>query len=250
MSITEPALQTLPRKDPTVRNAFIPRDGNTLVTCDYDQIEARLTAHFANDANMVQAFSEGDFFFALASQIFGRPAADILKEERQLTKNTTYGKIYGAGPPKMAQTAGVPLEQMLPVVAAFDAAFPGVLRLQKTINDTARHRAETEGSAYIRTPRGRRLVADDDKEYTLTNYLIQSHAAEILKQALVDMDAAGLGDWMVLPVHDEVVFDIPSEEVEAALPVIQECMSNTTDYAVPITASPEVIQGAWGSKYE
>lgn len=250
MSIQDPALQTLPRKDPTVRNGFIPRDGNGLITCDYDQIEARLAAHFAEDDAMCAAFSQGDFFYALASQIFGRPPEEILKEERQLTKNTTYGKLYGAGPPKMAATAGVPLDQMLPVVQGFDRTFPGIKLLQQRINSTAQYRQQNEGAAYITTPMGRRLLADDDKEYTLTNYLIQSHAAEILKKALVTMDAAGLGDYMILPVHDEVVFDVPLDQHEDVLPVIEQCMSNLTDYRVPITASPEVITGAWGSKYE
>jgi DNA polymerase-1 len=250
MSIQDPALQTLPRKDPTVRNAFIARQGNGLITCDYDQIEARLAAHFAQDQAMCNAFSDGDFFYALASQIFGLPVEQIEKEMRQLTKNTTYGKLYGAGPPKMAQTAGVPLDQMLPVVQGFDRAFPGIQQLQRKINETARYRQQHEGAAYIVTPRGRRLLADDDKEYTLTNYLIQSHAAEILKQALVTMDAAGLGDYMILPVHDEVVFDVPLDLHEEVLPIIEACMSNRTDYMVPITASPEVIDGAWGSKYE
>lgn len=250
MSITDPALQTLPRKDPTVRNAFVPRDGNTLVTSDYDQIEARLCAHFAHDTGMIDAFAGEDFFYALASQIFSKPVSDVTKEERQYTKNTTYGKLYGAGPEKMAQTAGVPLETMLAVVNAFDQRFPGVKQLQRAINHTALQRKDAEGVAYINTPYGRKLIADDDKEYTLTNYLIQSHAAEILKVALARLDAVGLGEYMVLPVHDEVVFDVPTDLVHDVLPSIKDCMQNLTDYRVPITASPEVINGAWGVKYQ
>ncbi len=249
MSITDPALQTLPRKDPTVRDAFIPSERRTLISCDYDQIEARLAAHFAQDANMIAAFSGEDFFYALASQIYGKPPSEIAKEERQLTKNTTYGKLYGAGPAKMALTAKVPLDVMQGVVDGFDREFPGIKVLQRRINDTAAQRALTDGVAWIRTPMGRRLVADDSKEYTLTNYLIQSHAAEILKRALVEMDAAGLGEYMILPVHDEVIFDVPHTEVADVLPVIGDVMSDKENYLVPITASPEVIDGPWGSKY-
>ena len=251
MSITDPALQTLPRKDPTVRNAFIPREGHTLLSSDYDQIEARLCAHFAEDRGMIEAFAgEDDFFYALSSEIFGKPIPEIMKEERQLTKNTTYGKIYGAGVETMAGTAGVDLAVMAGVVNSFDARFPGVKLLQNRINEAAHQRHRSEGVAYIRTPYGRRLIADDDKEYTLTNYLIQSHAAEILKRALVAMDAADLGDYMILPVHDEVVFDVPNDLVDEVQPVIRDCMSDLENYLVPITASPEVINGAWGSKYE
>ena len=249
MSITDPALQTLPRKDPTVRDAFIPSERRTLISCDYDQIEARLAAHFAQDANMIAAFSGEDFFYALASQIYGKPPSEIAKEERQLTKNTTYGKLYGAGPAKMALTAKVPLDVMQGVVDGFDREFPGIKVLQRRINDTAAERALTDGVAWIRTPMGRRLVADDSKEYTLTNYLIQSHAAEILKRSLIEMDAAGLGEYMILPVHDEVIFDVPHTEVADVLPVIGDVMSDKENYLVPITASPEVIDGPWGSKY-
>lgn len=250
MSITDPALQTLPRKDPTVRTAFVPREGNALITIDADQIEARLTAHFSRDAGMIAAFaSEIDFFYGLASQIFARPPDEIAKEERQLTKNTTYGKIYGAGPPKMALTAGVSLETMLPVVEAFDLAFPGVRQLQRDINHAASQRRMVEGQAYILTPYGRRLVADDDKEYTLTNYLIQSHAAEILKRNLVTLDAIGMGDYMILPVHDEIVFDVPSDLAREVLQTCEDAMNDHTNYAVPITWSGDVLDKDWGEKY-
>ena len=251
MSITQPALQTLPRKDPTVRNAFIPSEGNTLVTCDYDQVEARLVAHFADDPGMIAAFAgTEDFFVALARQIFLDQTLVKGDPRRQLTKNVVYGKLYGAGVEKMAATAGVPFTQMAEVVSAFERTFPQVKQLQNKINWTARQRYETEGQAYIRTPWNRRLVADDNKEYTLTNYLIQSHAAEILKRKMIELDAADLGEYMILPVHDEILFDIPTDIAADAMVTIGEVMQDLTSYRVPITATPELIVGAWGSKYE
>lgn len=250
MSITDPALQTLPRKDPTVRTAFIPSEGNALITIDADQIEARLCAHFANDVGMIEAFSgDVDFFYGLASRIYGKDPSVILKEERQLTKNTTYGKIYGAGTEKMAETAKVDPMVMAGVVNAFDAQFPGVKRLQREINEMAYARHQSEGVAYINTPLGRKLVADDSKEYTLTNYLIQSHAAEILKRNLVTLDAIGMGEYMILPVHDEVVFDVPGDEAEDILKTCEDAMNDHTNYRVPITWSGDILRGNWGDKY-
>jgi DNA polymerase I-like protein with 3'-5' exonuclease and polymerase domains len=252
MSITDPALQTLPRKDPLVRGGVIPRDGNSLITIDADQIEARLCAHFAQDEGMREAFSHKDidFFVALACQIFQEDTMSKEDPRRQLTKNTTYGKIYGAGIDKMSQTAGVPYEQMASVVYAFDARFPGVKQLQNLINGTARQRYLEEGEAYIKTPYGRKLLADDDKEYTLTNYLIQGHAAEILKRNLIELDNAGLGEYLILPVHDEVVMDVPSEMASDALAIAEGIMNDYTNYFVPITWSGDILSRSWGEKYE
>lgn len=249
MSITEPALQTLPRKDPTVRTAFIPSEGNVLVTSDYDQIEARLMAHFGEDSGLIAAFGEGaDFFCNIASEIFQTPITKT-DPRRQLTKNTVYGKLYGAGISKMALTAGVEYEHMSAIVNAFDARFPGVKILQNAIDDMASLRYMNDGEAWIKTPTGRRLVADDGKGYTLVNYLIQCHAAEILKRKLIELSAAGMDDYMILPVHDEVVFDVPADDVDEIKNTIERTMENLDDYAVPITCSTDVLALNWGSKY-
>ena len=249
MTITEPALQTLPRKDPTVRTAFIPSEGGVLLTCDYDQIEARLTAHFSKDPGLIHAFSlPEDFFCTIAGQIFQE---EISKKDprRQLTKNTVYGKLYGAGIEKMAQTAHVPFQQMEAVVNGFDLRFPGVKQMQRDIANAAQKRRLDEGIAYVTTPTGRVMMSDDDKDYTLTNYLIQCHAAEILKRKIIELDAMGMGPYMILPVHDEIVFDVPEDEAQNALHIINTTMPDLTSYAVPITASADILTSDWGAKY-
>lgn len=249
MSITDPALQTLPRTDPTVRTAFIPSEGNVLISCDADQIEARLMAHFSQDPGLIAAFhSEEDFFCQIASGIFGEK---IVKGDprRQLTKNTIYGKLYGAGALKMAETAGIDESIMVSVVRKFDTSFPGVKAMQKAIDKVANQRLHDTGVAYINTPTGRRLAADDGKGYTLTNYLIQSHAAEILKRGICNLDAALPGEYMILPVHDEVVFDVPADEVDDVKRLIEETLTDMDTYAVPITWSADVMTTDWGQKY-
>ena len=112
----------------------------------------------------------------------------------------------------MAESAGVPYSQMEPVVHAVDARYPGIKRFMKSIEDIGMRRLRSEGQGYVMTARtGRKLPCDDDKIYALTNYLHQGHAAEIFKRALVDLDMAGWADYMVLPVHDEILLDVPDE---------------------------------------
>lgn len=172
MTITGPALQTLPRQSP-VRGAFVPKEGHVLISIDADQIEARLAAHFADDAGMLGAFDGGDFFVNLARQVFQDPTIEKDDPRRARTKGVVYGKLYGAGPAKMAQTAKVPLASMEATVAAFEEAFPGIKHLQNQTTAVAKMRGRSEGRAYIKTLYGKPITVEADREYTAMNYLIQ-----------------------------------------------------------------------------
>ena len=251
MSVTEPALQTLPSGDPTVRNAFIPEEGNKLISCDYSQIESRLMAHFSEDPGLIAAFhSEEDFFCSLASTIFNEQI-DKNDKRRKLTKGVVYGKLYGAGVATMAASGGVPITTMEHVVDQFDHNFPGVKQFQKVIEVLAKKREREDGRGWVKTPNGRILPCEKGKGYTLVNFLLQGHAAEILKRKLVELDAAGFGDNMCIPIHDEIIFEFPEEDANVdTMKQIEETMSNLTDYKVPIVAEPELLEGAWGEKYE
>jgi len=251
MSMTDPALQTLPKGEPTVRDAFIPREGEVLLSADYDQIEMRLMAHFSRDPGLAEAFaSETDFFVGLARQVFGDPSIDKEDPRRGIVKGVAYGKAYGAGTSKMAETAGLRFDVMQPSVHAFDRNYPGVLRFQNEVGNLGMNRENSEGIGYVTTPFGRRLPADSGRTYTLVNYLLQSHAAEILKRALLNLDSAGLGPNMLLPVHDEVIFSVPKDSVEEVTRTIKECMEVTDgSYLVPLTAGVEGPYDRWGTKY-
>ena len=249
MSITDPALQTLPKRDPTVRKAIIPSEDHHLVSIDADQIEARLAAHFSGDMGMRDAFlADGDFFVELTKQIYDDQTVVKSDPRRALTKGVVYGKLYGAGVPTMAVTARVGEDQMGAIVSKFDTTFPGVRRLQLAIEGTARQRIRDEGEAYVITPMGRKLYSDKYKEYTLMNYLIQSHAAEVFKKNLLLLDAAGFGDYLILPVHDEVVMDVPADSSADILREAELVMNDDTTYSVPITWSGEIMQTSWGAK--
>jgi DNA polymerase-1 len=254
MSISDPPLQQLPKSSPLVRRAFIPRHGRKIISTDYSQIEMREMAHFSEDAGLVEAFRHadatgGDFFVEMGKQIYSQPDFQKKDKRRGLVKNTMYGSAYGAGVAKMAESAGVLVTEMEPVVRQIAATFPGLKRFQKDIERLARSRENNEGQGYVITPFGRRLPCDEGKAYTLVNYLLQGHAAEIFKKSLVELDAAGFGEWMLLPVHDEIVMDMPDDLVKDALVEVPRIMENTTDYRVPIYAEAEGPFDDWGAKY-
>lgn len=246
MSVSEPSLQNLPRDDKVVRGSFKPRTGNVFISCDLDQVEARMAAHFSEDPGLIQAFLDADqygtdFFCGIAGGIFGE---EILKGDhrRQMTKNTVYGSLYGSGIGTMARTAGVTYDQMAPVKMAFDDRFPGLKRLADEITEEAM----SSSPPSIRTPMNRRLVMDKGREYTQSlNALIQGHAAEYMKKCLLNLDAAGLLEEMRLPIHDECILEVPAEEAQERLRLIEECMTDRINYRVPITAGGKIMETRW-----
>lgn len=253
MSVGQPALQQLPKGDAQVRSAFIPREGNHLLSADFNQIEMRLMACFSEDHDLQQAFLDadatgGDFFVTVGAQVYNDPGFARSDKRRNLIKGTMYGKCYGAGVAKMAETAGVTFDSMSDTVKQLDATFPGMKEFMKRVEHIGVERERAEGQGYIMTPLGRRLPCDEGRVYTLTNYLIQSTAADIFKKALVNLDCAGYGPYLLLPVHDEIVMDIPKEMVPEALVEVPEIMKDT-DWPVPMTTDSEAMTTSWGEKY-
>jgi len=225
-----------------------------LVSSDWSQIEMRLMAHFSQDPRLAQAFrdadaSGGDFFVELGKEIYADASFTKEDKRRGLVKNTLYGAAYGAGVTKMAETAGVHYDIMKQVSDGVFSTYPGIKRFQATVEDLGVRREREEGQGYVTTPFGRRLPCDEGRVYSLVNYLLQGHAAELLKHTLVQLDLAGLGEYMTLPVHDEVIFSIPKEDAKDAMHQIAEVMSITEGYAVSIPADPEGPLERWGEKY-
>jgi len=150
----------------------------------------------------------------------------------------------------MALTAGVQTDVMSDVVKAFDRSYPGVKALQRNIEEAGMARLRDEGIGYVNTRTGRRLPCDEDRVYSLTNYLIQATAAEVFKQNLVKLDQADLTEYLIVPVHDEIVLRAPRGEVPEVMRVVQECMTTRDGWAVPLTAGVDGPFENWGSKYD
>lgn len=258
MSVTQPALQTIPKDDAMgVRKAFIPRNpGEVLISCDYSQVEMRLLAHFSGDAALQAAFKEadltgGDFFVSIGRQVYNDPTFSKKDPRRGLMKGVMYGAAYGSGIQTMADTAGVLYEDMKKVSDDIFDVYPGIKRFMKETESLGGMREASEGVGYIVTGTGRHIPADKGKMYTLTNYTLQGTAAELMKKAIVRLDAAGYGEFMMMAIHDEMIFSMPAEMVAEALPEIEELMSYCNgEFDVDLPAEPEVIgQNSWGEKY-
>jgi DNA polymerase-1 len=255
MSIQNPALQTLPKGDDTVRRAFLPKDDDhVIVTSDLDQVEFRMFSSLSQDENLINLFNMADAtgsdpFTEIGREIYQDPTMVKSDKRRNLIKGVVYGRLYGAGVAKQALTAGVPKEQMQAVSDAFDQRFPGMTLFQKKVEDIGMRRLRSEGQGYVNTWTGRRIPCDEDRVYTLVNYLIQGGAAEIFKQNLVKLDQADLTDLLIVPVHDEIVLNAPRKDAEEIKQLVRQCMTTTEGWAVPLTADADGPLENWGEKY-
>jgi DNA polymerase I len=260
MSVTGPALQTLPKSDKVVRKAFIPRDveNEVILSCDLEQVEFRLLASMADDPQLNKLFADadaaaaagdpnGDTFTYIMRDLYGDPSATKKDKRRGLVKSQIYGALYGAGIAKQALTAGVSETVMKQVADAFNASYPGITAFTRKVEDIGMRRFRAEGTAYVHTALGRRLPADERRVYALVNYLIQGGAAEVFKLDLLKLDAAGLTDMMVVPVHDEIVMSVPKEDAADIGRVVQECMTTRAEqWSVPLLAGTPEIGPNWG----
>jgi DNA polymerase-1 len=255
MSIQNPALQTLPKGDDTVRTAFIPKDeDHVIITSDLDQVEFRMFASLSQDPNLITLFNRADAtgsdpFTEIGREIYRDSNMQRSDKRRNLIKGTVYGRLYGAGVSKQALTAGVPETQMRAVSDAFDERFPGMALFQRQIEDAGMRRLKAEGQGYVYTWTGRRLPCDEDRVYTLVNYLIQGGAAEVFKQNLVKLDQADLTELLIVPVHDEIVLNAPRKDAQEIMQIVKQCMTTTEGWAVPLTSGIDGPLENWGEKY-
>jgi DNA polymerase-1 len=256
MSVSRPPLQQLPRQQ-AIRDAFIPREGRSLILADYDQIEMRLLAHFSGDPTMIAAIRRGDELTAAgydgwdlhsanARAIFGIPeGAPVPKDQRQASKQGGFAEVYGAGTNRFAMTMNVDIGVAAQFKAQYNATFPGVGEFKRRVERTLRERMP---DPYLISPYGRIHRVDLQKAYKGTNYLIQGTAADVLKDRLVAMRHAGLGEFMTLPIHDEVMLDVPNDLVADVVHTLRSEMPLPDKFAVPLTVGVDVVD-RWGTKY-
>ena len=245
-SVREPSMQNLDTDVPMVRGSFRPPPGWVIVTCDADQIEMRLAAHFSRDRRLIADIAECDatgqsFFVNLAGRIYGEPVA---KSDRRYktTKNTAYGTIYGSGQETAAATAGVSLAEIEPVYKAWKEMYRGLSKMMREITDSCEY---ARGRPHVTTPFGNELTVDRGRAYSGTDYLVQGTAAQIMKRGGVELRNRGLGDYLRLSVHDEWVAMCPREYGQDVLRVMTETLTDTQNWALPITWSGTVIDGNW-----
>lgn len=243
MSVQNPAVQTLPRGR-VVRDAFIPRSGRVWASFDFDNIEMKLLAHFCQDPKMLEAARTSDMHAAMARIAYKDDSIDKSDPRRQTFKNANFAKAYVAGAEKFAWTAGMDIEEAKGFLAFYDEEFPGVKAFQKKVERVGRDRFQSTGRGYVKSPIGRIHFAEEAKLYTLVNSLIQGTAADAFKQSLVDLDNSGYGEYLLLPVHDEVDMELPSESAKEMLIDIERIMTQN-EWSVPLTVSGS-LGSNWG----
>lgn len=250
MSVTGFPFQTLPSGDHHIRTAVIPDDGRVLYGIDYDNMEFRAYAGYAGDRRLIQAFlDDEDIHTFTAALAHGIDQSEVTKEMRAAGKIRNFSRIYGAGARRIATVDGTSEAEVREFFRRMDARFPDAGRLAKDIEHAAKMRQSETGEPYIVTAGGRRLPQTPDKVYALTNYLIQGSCADIFKDALIRLDLGGLGDNIVMPVHDEVLFQFPEDGHEEYAREAHRLMEDHHTLPVPLTCSIEGPSQTWGDPY-
>lgn len=250
MSISDPALQQLPRDDKVIRGSFIPRPGHVFISCDLDQVEMRVLAHLCRDPGLIEAFREADgggadFFTAIARVLYHDHGLAKADPRRQLVKNSSYARAYGGGPEKLAATAGVSIQEIKVFEDIFDRRFPGVAHLMNRLEGDAKNAFRRKERGGVTLPDGRFVPCDPGKAYTALNYMIQGTAAIYMKKILANLDAAGLTHMLCLPIHDEVLLEAPVEQAAEVLRIVEECMTDRQNFLVPLTAGGTILKERW-----
>ena len=241
MSVARPPLQQLPSSDWRVRRCFVPDPGMSNIAADYSQVEMRVLAALSGDETMQSAILSGvDLHDYTARIVFGD---GFTKGQRKVAKAVGFGKVYGGGAASISAQTGAPIEAVRDAIQAYDEAYPGV----KTFSRRLQRRAEF-GAREVITPSGRHLPLDRDRLYAATNYIVQSTARDLLAQAVVDCFDAGLGDYLLLPIHDELLAQAPTESAEEVVREIGNVMESVF-FGVPIKADVSVYGASWGHGY-
>ncbi|WP_024574454.1 MULTISPECIES: DNA polymerase I [unclassified Afipia] len=252
LSSNEPNLQNIPVRTEDgrkIRKAFIATKGHKLVSADYSQIELRLLAEIADIPSLKQAFHDKlDIHAMTASEMFGVPIKDMPAEVRRRAKAINFGIIYGISAFGLANQLGIPREEAGAYIKKYFERFPGIRAYMDATRDFCREHG------YVETIFGRKCHYPDIKasnpsirsfnERAAINARLQGSAADIIRRAMIRMEDAlaekKLSAQMLLQVHDELIFEVPDDEVARTLPVIQHVMQDAPFPAVSLSVPLQV----------
>lgn len=258
MSMSDPNLQNLPRADRSdplsiiVRNCIVSSPGHTFLFFDLDQIELRIMAHLSQDPGLIEALlADDDFFMLLTRKVYQDETSMKSDPRRSTIKSYMYATNYGAGLDRLSTTTGRPLAEIEELDKGINTSYPGIKQFHSGVHNAAMKRYREEGRAYVVSPMtGRRFATKNlNKLYQLINHIIQGWAAEIFKTMALELDAAGLGDYLALFIHDEIGVDVPDEMVPEAIEIMGSVMNNDKILSLPITAGGAKAK-RWGEKVE
>lgn len=250
LSSSDPNLQNIPIRTEAgrrVRKAFTAPEGYQIVAIDYSQIELRIMAHLSQDKQLLEAFSKGrDIHAATAAEVFSTPLEQVTSEQRRRAKAVNFGLIYGMSAFGLAQQLDIPRHEAQLYMDKYFERFPGVLRYM----EETRKKAKQHG--YVETLFGRRLQLPEIRasnqgrvkaaERAAINAPMQGTAADIIKKAMIDVaefiaSNTKHGDlYMIMQVHDELVFEVKQDCVDSLVPQLVQVMEQTCRLDVPLIA--------------
>jgi DNA polymerase-1 len=246
LASSEPNLQNIPVRSEAgrrVREAFV-ASGGVIVSADYSQIELRVMAHVSNDANLQRAFAAGeDIHRATASEVFGVSLTDVSTDQRRAAKAINFGLIYGMGAFGLASNLGITRDAAQSYIDRYFARYPGVAQYM------AETRTLAHAQGFVETVFGRRLWLADinaagarraGAERAAINAPMQGTAADLIKLAMVAvqnwLNSERLQTKMVMQVHDELVLDVPTNELDQIRAKLPELMCDVAALKVPLVA--------------
>ncbi len=247
LSSSDPNLQNIPIRSQSgraIRSAFLPgHEGWRLLAADYSQIELRVLAHYSGDETLLKAFTAGrDIHAEVASQVYGVPLDQVTSAMRRTAKVVNFGILYGQSPIGLAKQLGISRPEAADYIDAYFARYPGVEKfLVRTLE-------ECRKKGYVCTVLGRRRAIRGIREgvgryrnlpeRTAVNTVIQGSAADLIKKAMIAIHrrlrSDKLAAKMLLQIHDELVFEVPSEEVDSLAQLVTAEMAGVLPLAVPL----------------
>ena len=260
LSSTEPNLQNIPvrrAEGKEIRKMFIPSENCMLLSADYSQIELRLLAHFSNDESLIAAYGkDADIHALTASKIFGVPLEEVTENMRSSAKAVNFGIIYGISSFGLAKNASVSNYQAKRFIEEYFRTYPGV----KQFMDNNVREAKEKG--FLRTLMGRIRYFPEltSSKYNIRsfgeraamNMPLQGSASDIIKKAMLDvsyeLQKRGLKAELILQVHDELILDVPIEEVEEVKILVKDKMENVCKLRVPLVVNVAVGKNWYEAK--
>ncbi len=257
LSSSDPNLQNIPirtEEGRRIRQAFIAEKDKKILAADYSQIELRIMAHLSQDKRLCEAFAQGeDIHRATAAEVFDLELGDVAAEQRRAAKAINFGLIYGMSAFGLAKQLGISRTEAQQYVTLYFERYPGVKKYMDNIREQARE------ESYVETLFGRRLYLPDINnknvqrrqyaERTAINAPMQGTAADIIKRAMLDIDASlqeqDLNCRMIMQVHDELVFEVHEDCVKEIQTIVVEKMTNAAELSVPL-----VVDAQLGSNWD
>jgi len=249
LSSSNPNLQNIPirtAQGQRIREAFIPRDGQLLLSADYSQIELRILAHLSEDPTLIEAFQRGeDIHRDTASRVFEIPLSEVSHEQRAAMKAVNFGILYGSSAFGLARQLGISQTAAAAHIDAYFARYPRVRSFLDQTIERARECGYTETLAgrrrYLPDLHAKNRVRRAAAERMATNSAIQGTAADLIKLAMVALDRdfceehQGQGVTLILQVHDELVFEVPPQRLDEVGERVATRMQEVAQLRVPLT---------------